>query len=250
MKTFKWAAVALLFFALVSIVPGHTSAQFRFSDISSDKEYFKEVHYIADLGIVNQADKFNPGNNLTRAHAAKMLVIATGNEDMTTPSVQFKDLQPGTEQYKYASRAVELGYFKKKADGSFGPNEKLKRDEMGYALSVAFDLSENVTVDRPLMLTDMKDHPYAKQINGLYYGGVTQGDAGKFLPNDYLTRSQFALFVARALNEDYKLTVKLPEQTSRTYFAKVATGGDTLNVRTHPAVTGDVVNRSARWRRR
>ena len=73
MKTFKWAAVALLFFALVSIVPGHSSAQFRFSDISSDKEYFKEVHYIADLGIVNQADKFNPGNNLTRAHAAKML---------------------------------------------------------------------------------------------------------------------------------------------------------------------------------
>ncbi len=60
----------------------------------------------------------------------------------------------------------------------------------------------------------------------MYYGagGVLRGDAGKFLPNDYLTRSQFALFVARALNEDYKLTVKLPEQTSRTYFAKVATG--------------------------
>ncbi|MFS0688582.1 N-acetylmuramoyl-L-alanine amidase [Sporosarcina sp. 179-K 8C2 HS] len=243
MKTFKWAAVALLFFALVSIVPGHSSAQFKFSDISPGKEYYDQVHYIAELGIVNKADKFNPGNNLTRAHAAKMLVIASGKKDMPTPSIQFKDLKPGTEQYEFASRAVELGYFKKKADGSFGPNEKLKRAEMGYALSVAFNLSENVTVDRPLMLTDMKGHAYAKEINGLYYGGVTRGDAGKFLPNDLLTRSQFALFVARALNDNYKLAVKLPEQTSRTYFAKVATGGDNLNVRSHPAVTGDVVNR-------
>lgn len=243
MKTFKWAAIALLFFALVSIVPGHSSAQFKFSDISPDKEYFDQVHYIAELGIVNKADKFNPGNNLTRAHAAKMLVIASGKKDIPTPNVQFKDLKPGTEQYEFASRAVELGYFKKKADGSFGPNEKLKRDEMGYALSVAFNLSQNITVDRPLMLTDMKDHPFAKEINGLYYGGVSQGDAGKFLPKDYLTRSQFALFVARALNDEYRLTVKLPEQTSRTYFAKVSTGGDNLNVRTHPAVTGDVVDR-------
>lgn len=244
MKTFKWAAIALLFFALVSIVPGHSSAQFKFSDISPDKEYYDQVHYIAELGIVNKADKFNPGNKLTRAHAAKMLVIASGKEDMPTPNVQFKDLKPGTEQYEFASRAVELGYFKKKADGSFGPNEDLKRDEMGYALSVAFNLTEKVTVDRPLMLTDIKlDHPYADRINGLYYGGVSQGDAGKFLPNDYLTRSQFSLFVARALNKDYKLAVKVPEQTSRTYFAKVSTGGDNLNVRTHPAVSGDVVNR-------
>ncbi|WP_432357379.1 N-acetylmuramoyl-L-alanine amidase [Sporosarcina sp. UB5] len=244
MKTFKWASIVLLFFALVSIVPGHSSAQFTFSDISPDREYFEEVHYIADLGIVNQVEKFNPSNNLTRAQAAKMLVIASGKKDMPTPSVQFKDLKPGTEQYDFASRAVELGYFKKKADGSFGPNEKLKRDEMGYALSVAFNLHQTVTVDRPLMLTDIKmDHPYAEQINGLYYGGVSQGDTGKFLPNNYLTRSQFALFVARALNNDYKLSVKLPEFTSKTYFAKVATGGDNLNVRTHPAVTGDVVNR-------
>lgn len=243
MKTFKWAAVTLLFFALVSIVPGHSSAQFQFSDISPDKEYYEQVHYIADLGIVNQVSKFNPGDNLTRAQAAKMLVIASKKQDMPTPAVDFKDLKPGTEQYDYASRAVELGYFKKKSDGSFKPNEKLKRDEMGYALSVAFNLTEKVTVDRPLMLTDMKNHSFAEQINGLYYGGVSQGDAGKFLPNDYLTRSQFALFVARALNDTYKLPVKLPEQTSRTYFAKVATGGDNLNVRTHPAVTGDVVGR-------
>ncbi|QTD41114.1 N-acetylmuramoyl-L-alanine amidase [Sporosarcina sp. Te-1] len=243
MKTIKWATVALLFFALVSIVPGHSSAQFKFSDVSPDKEYSDAVHYIAELGIVNQVSKFNPGDNLTRAQAAKMLVIASKKKDMPTPSITFKDLKPGTEQYDYASRAVKLGYFKVDKDGNFKPNEKIKREEMGYALSVAFNLSEKITVDHPLMLTDMKNHPYAEKINGLYYAGVTQGDAGKFLPNDLLTRSQFALFVARALNDKYALPVKLPEQTSRTYFAKVVTGGINLNVRSHPALTGDVVGK-------
>lgn len=244
MKTFKWAVITSLLLALVSIVPGHSSAKFQFSDISPSKEYYEQVHYIADLNIVNQVDKFNPGENLTRAQAAKMLVIASKKQNMPVPSVEFKDLKPGTEQYEYASRAVELGYFKKKSDGSFKPNENLKRDEMGYALSVAFDLNEKVTVDRPLMLTDIKlDNPLASHINGLYYGGVTKGDNGKFLPSDNLTRSHFALFVARALNDTYKLPVKFPDQTSRTYFAKVVTGGDLLNVRTHPSVTGNVVHK-------
>lgn len=243
MKTFKWAVITSLFFALVSIVPGHSSAKFQFSDIPTNKEYYEQVHYIADLNIVNQADKFNPGDKLTRAHAAKMLVIASDNQNMSVPSTQFKDLKPGTEQHNFASQAVALGFFNKQADGSFKPNEFIKRDEMGYALSKAFKLSEEISVEKPLMLRDMKGHKYAVQVNGLYYGGVTQGDAGNFLPNDYLTRSQFALFVARALNDTYKLPVKLPEQTSRTYFAKVVTGGDLLNVRTHPAVTGDVVHK-------
>ena len=84
---------------------------------------------------------------------------------------------------------------------------------------------------------------YAERINGLYYAGITQGDGGKFLPNNHLTRKHFALFVARALNDAYKLPVKSPDQTSSTYFAKVNTGGDTLNVRTQPSVNGSIIHK-------
>lgn len=243
MKTFKWAVITSLLLALVSIVPGHSSAKFQFSDISPSKEYYEQVHYIAELKIVNEADKFNPGDKLKRAHVAKMLVLASNNQNFSAPDMHFKDLKSGTEQYDFASKAVALGFLQKQPDGSFNPNEYIKREEMGYALSKAFKLSEEISVEKPLMLRDMKSHKYAKEINGLYYAGVTQGDAGNFLPNDYLTRSQFALFVARALNDTYKLPVKLPEQTSRTYFAKVVTGGDVLNVRHLPAVTGNVIHK-------
>ncbi len=172
-----------------------------------------------------------------------MLVIAAKKQNIPTPSLQFKDVKPGTEQYEYVSRAVSLGYFKAGSNGSFKPNENLKRDEMGNALAVAFNLSEQISADKPMMFKDMKNHQYAERINGLYYAGVTKGDAGKFLPNAFLTRSQFSLFLARAMNDKYALPVKLPDQTSRTYFAKVVTSGETLNVRSLPSVDGDIIQR-------
>lgn len=248
MKTIKWAAMVMMVFALVSMVPGQSFAKTQFTDVTPDKEYFEEVNYIADLDIIkgyteNGVSKFKPGNNLTRAQAAKMLVIATKKQNIPTPSLKFKDVKSGTEQYDYVSRAVSLGYFKADSNGSFKPNENLKRDEMGNALAVAFNLSEKISADKPMMFTDMKNHQYAERVNGLYYAGVTKGDAGKFLPNAFLTRSQFSLFLARAMDDKYALPVKPPDQTSRTYFAKVVTSGETLNVRSLPSVDGDIVQR-------
>ncbi len=248
MKTIKWAAMVIMIFTLVSMVPGQSFAKTQFTDVTPDKEYYEEVNYIADLDIIkgyteNGISKFKPGNNLTRAQAAKMLVVATKKQNIPTPSLKFKDVKPGTEQYDYVSRAVSLGYFKAGSDGSFKPNENLKRAEMGNALAVAFNLSEQISADKPLMFKDMINHQFAERVNGLYYAGVTQGDAGKFLPNDFLTRSQFSLFVARAMNDKYALPVKLPDQTSRTYFAKVVTSGETLNVRSLPSVDGDIIQR-------
>jgi N-acetylmuramoyl-L-alanine amidase len=248
MKTIKWATMVMMIFTLVSMVPGQSFAKTQFTDVTPDKEYYEQVNYIANLDIIkgymeNGISKFKPGNNLTRAQAAKMLVIATNKQDIPTPSLQFKDIKSGTEQYEYVSRAVSLGYFKNGTNGSFKPNENLKRDEMGNALAVAFKLSEQISAEKPMMFSDMKGHKYAERINGLYYAGVTKGDAGKFLPNDFLTRSQFSLFLARAMNDQYALPVKLPDQTSRTYFAQVATSGETLNVRSLPSVDGDIIQK-------
>jgi len=93
-------------------------------------------------------------------------------------------------------------------------------------------------------MTDIsKDYGYAERINGLYYAGVTKGDTGKFLPNNFLTRSQFSLFLARAMDEKFALSVKLPELTARAYFAKITTGGDVLNVRSLPSVDGSVIHK-------
>lgn len=235
MKTTKWAIIVLLFFSLVSLVPGHSHANSTFTDVTSKDDFYKELNYLSNKKVISgyANGSFKPGNNLTRAQASKMLVIATGKENMPQPALTFRDIDPKktAEQYKYISRAVSLGYFKADHNNLFFPNEEINRDEMAYALSVAFGLTEKITGAKPLKLSDVANHKYAERINGLYYAGVTQGDAGKFLPNHKLTRKHFVLFVARAMDASFSLPVKQPDQTAGTSFVRVNTGADSLNIR-------------------
>ena len=240
MKTLRWAALLFLITTLVSIAPVQSSALSHFPDVTPDMEYYNHVNYIAERGIIqgHLDGTFKPDNNITRFQAAKMLVIATDNENHNANNVQFTDLKSNDknkEYYDYLSKAVDLGYFKKQSNGSINAFEQIKRDEMGYALAVAFNLSEKVTADRPLKMNDIQNHPDLEKLNGLYYAGVAQGSNGNFLPNELLKRRQFSQFVARALASKYALPVKYPEHTSATFFAKVNTGKDTLNIRSLPS---------------
>ncbi|WP_313238466.1 S-layer homology domain-containing protein, partial [Sporosarcina ureae] len=214
MKQFKWATVGLLLLTILALAPLQSFASFKFSDVPAKSEYFKEVHYIAEKGIINQTPKFNPQDNLRRSHVAKMLVIATGTQNTQLKNMEINGLKPTSEQYKFANIALQKGYFPNTDANNFKPNEEIKRDEMAYAMSVAFNLSEKVTSQKPLGMDDVKNHKYADRINGLYYAGITQGDNKKFLPNNLLTRKQFALFVARAMDKQFALTVKTPDQQS------------------------------------
>lgn len=244
MKQFKWATVGLLLLTILALSPLQSLASFKFSDVPTNSEYFKEVHYIAEKGIINQTPKFNPQDNLRRSHVAKMLVIATGTQDTQLKNMEINGLKPSSEQYKFANIALQKGFFPNTDANNFKPNEEIKRDEMAYAMSVAFNLSEKVTSQKPLGMDDVKSHKYADRINGLYYAGITQGDNKKFLPNNKLTRKQFALFVARAMDKQFALTVKTPDQQSSVKYVRVATGDDTdpLNVRSAPSESSAIIH--------
>ncbi|GKV64926.1 MULTISPECIES: N-acetylmuramoyl-L-alanine amidase [unclassified Sporosarcina] len=244
MNQFKWAATTVLLLTILVLSPLQSLASFKFSDVPAEREYFKEVHYIAEKGIVNQSAKFNPKDNLKRAHVAKMLVIAKGEQNTPVKEdMKIDGLDPSDEQYKFANIAIQKGYFQFSDGSRFNPNEEIKRDEMAYALSEAFNLSEKVTSQKPLVLTDVTKHKYVERINGLYYAGITQGDNKKFLPSDKLTRSQFALFIARAMDKQFALTVKTPDQQSSVRYVKVDTGNDKdpLNVRSSPSATSSII---------
>ena len=141
MKTLRWAALLFLITTLVSIAPVQSSALSHFPDVTPDMEYYKHVNYIAERGIIqgHLDGKFKPNNNITRFQAAKMLVIATDNENHSAKNVTFTDLKSSDknkEYYDYLSKAVDLGYFKKKPDGSIKAFEQIKREEIGYAISL------------------------------------------------------------------------------------------------------------------
>lgn len=243
MKILRWitlTAIAAVFIA----APIQTKASIHFSDVSPKDEYHKEVNYIANLGIiqgydVNGKQHYKPANNITKFQAAKMLVVATGNENHNGNGTTFTDLKPGSETYNYVSKAVSLGYFKKGADGSIKAQQNVTRSELAHALSVAFNYHQPVTMAKPLAFNDVaRTDANANHINGLYYEGVTRGSNGSFGPTSLLTRGQFALFVARAMDNQFKLTVS---NNQPTIIGHGKSKVNNLNVRTSPSTSAGKV---------
>lgn len=224
----------ILVIAVVTF-PTHSFANKSFTDVTSKDNFSKHVQYIAGKGIIDgyEDGTFRPRNNITRAQAAKMLIEATGNQNVSVGNLVITG-PTIPEQYNYLSKAVYLGYFKTGKNNYIDPNEVIKRDEIGYALAKAFKLSAAPSTNA-LMLTDIKDHPYVNELNGLYYAGITEGDNFAFMPNKNLSRAHFSMFLARAMNAEFKLNVKYPEQVADNLFIKIKTGSTaTLNIRKEP----------------
>lgn len=246
MKTVKLIVFSLVL-SLLAINPMQASANTTFTDVKKSDEAYQEIHYIANLDIIsgytdNGQQRFKPYNNITRAQASKMLVIATQNENHNGSHIDLKDVEANSEQEYYIQKAVSLGYFKPNANGIFKPNEYVKRDELAVALATAFDITEPVTETKPLYFYDVtKDHANSAHINALYYAGISQGDKGAFKPNNLLTRKQFALFVARGMEEKFKLSAS---NSSLTIIGKGKVTTTSLNVRSSPSTSkGTIVGK-------
>lgn len=217
------------------------SASTTFSDVSAADEYSKEVSYISDLGIikgyqVNGKNYFRPDKSITRFQAAKMLVIASGNKNTAGAAISFPDVAKGTEEYEYISKAVKLGYFKGNPDGTFKPSANLTRGQMSKVLASAFDISLTPNLTTPLMFADISlGDEYTPFINGLYYEGIIRGSQGKYSPASSLTRGQFSLMLARALDSKFSVPVVKANHTAMVKGkVKLPNAGDTLNVRSGP----------------
>lgn len=242
MKIFKQFAFGVTLLLLL-FNPVQAKASNTFSDINQSHEFYQEVNYISSLGIISGYQSsgkqiYKPYNNITRAQASKMLITATGNENHNGNHIKLIDVS-SKEQQHYISKAVSLGFFKLNKDGTFNPNEYVKRSELATALATAFNFKEPVTFSKPLYFHDVgRSDAYAPHVNALYYEGVSRGDKGAFGPSKLLTRGQFALFVARAMDNKFKLSVSNP-QPAIVGNGKVKVNN--LNVRTNPSTSSGKV---------
>ncbi|MFJ7920837.1 N-acetylmuramoyl-L-alanine amidase [Lysinibacillus fusiformis] len=215
---FKKISLTLCILLISTFFTIHSvSASSNFEDISSKHEAYEEINYLIKLGVIkgyreNGKTYFKPNNMVTRGQVAKMVVIASGNKPLTVKNSSFSDVTVGTELSGYIERAIELGYFVTNTKNQFLPNKPLTRDEMSYVLSKAFklDTSQYEKIDSPFVDVKMT-HPYNQYINTIYYNGITKGSGQKYNPNDQVSRGQFALFVARAKNDKFRLELPIKE---------------------------------------
>lgn len=231
----KWSMMLFAFVMVLSVVFSTTaSAASNFADVPVGADGYEEINYLVGLGVIKgypQADGttiYKPNNSVTRAQAAKMVIEATGREPLAVKAASFVDVHVGTEQSGYIERAMELGLFNIKKGGYFWPNKHLTRDEMSFVLAKAFGLNIETTSSYASGFSDITStHPYYKHINAIYYNGITTGDNGKYLPNNTVTRKHFALFVARASADEFRLD--LPKQGQDVTDSDVAIGKAKVN---------------------
>lgn len=239
----KIISIMLVLLMSISLFGGQrANAAQRFVDVPTSLESYKAIDYIAGLDVItgyieNGKDYFKPSNSVTRGQVAKMVVIATGNQPLTVSKSSFTDIDIKTESELsgYVERAVQLGFFEKSSDGKFNSATPILRGEMSYVLANAFklDVSQYANVEIPF--SDITtNYKYQKHINALYFNGITQGDNGKYNPSNKVTRAHFALFVARAKNNNFKLDlpvqgVSVPNEDGVIGKVKITT--DNLNIR-------------------
>ncbi len=232
--------LCILFISASMFTIHNASASGGFEDISPKHEAYEEINYLVNLGVIKGYTEkgktyFKPNNNVTRGQVAKMVVVASGNKPLVVNKSSFTDVAVGSELSGYVERAVQLGYFATNTKGQFLPNKPLTRDEMSHVLTKAFNLdtSKYENIDSPFDDVDITN-PYVKYVNTIYYNGITKGSGQNYNPGSQVTRAQFALFVARAKSEKYRLElpvkgVAVPDASQ--VIGLVASTTDGLNIR-------------------
>jgi N-acetylmuramoyl-L-alanine amidase len=216
-----------------------------FADVPADHWAKREIEFLYERAIIqgyndNGVMQFHPNENVTRAQAAKMIMKALGESEKKVTRARFNDVPPSHWAAGWIERAVEKGIFQGYKDGTFQPDAPLKRSQMSKIIAIAFKLPEPAVAGNQQIFRDIKPNYWAyPYIAKLYYHGISNGSQNQFMPESYTSRDQFAAFVARALNKDFRFPVN---------SAVIATGkvtAETLNVRSAGSASASVIGRLA-----
>src|SRR5699024_6633230 len=128
---------------------------------------------------------------------AKQLDVST---DKNKPS--FSDLDKKAYYYGAVEAAVKAGYFSGYPDGTFGPNDTLTREQMAKIIADAYELSGKGSSS----FNDISSSWAKAEVELLAQHGIAVGrSAGVFKPRANISRAEFSVMLARAMNDDFKV---------------------------------------------
>ena len=201
MYNFRKALASLSVVAILSTLVVSTAASAgQFYDDVPDSQWFSAyVNELAEAGILDTTKKtFNPGANLNRAEAVKLLVEAFELEGET--EVSFKDVKSTDWYAGYVKTAVANGVVSGYADGTFKGGNNINRAEWAKVVVLAADLPECEDFS---MFSDVKSTDwFATYAATAYCNGVMAGKNGKFAGADLATRAEAAKMISVAMNPE------------------------------------------------
>lgn len=199
--------VCTLIFSAVLAVP-NAHAQLKFKDVNDKFWAVKEIQFLTEKKVIQgyPDGKFRPNNNLTRMQIALMVTRAKNYSLTNRPDPQLKDIKNNEPNYAVVSAVMAEGIFKDVVkNGEFKPNTFVTRAEMASILSRAYNL-KGESFDN---FSDVTEKHWAyPHIQALVKNQIVFGyDDRTFKPNNLLTRAQFAVMMARMLDESFRLRV-------------------------------------------
>ncbi|MFJ7737346.1 S-layer homology domain-containing protein [Lysinibacillus sp. NPDC097287] len=170
----------------------------KFVDVSESNSHYAAIMELASRGIIQgyKDCTYAPEKQVTRGQAAKMIAgilgLATGNG----ANVGFRDVSPQNEYAGAIAALKQAGIIDGYGDGTFRPNESIKRNHMAKIITRALGLQGSGSVELPF--TDLQSD-YKEAISALFEYGITTGTtATTFGGEAFVTRGQLASFIIRA----------------------------------------------------
>ena len=183
-------------------LPGTAADEPRFSDVPETKHFADAVNELAERNVIGgyPDGTFKPGNPITRGQAAAIIVklLELDTEKVKDPG--FKDVTQANGYYKAIATLAEKEIFGGYADGSFGPNDPIKRGQMASILVKAFDLPRYDIPEHENPFKDVKQFvSHSPNILIIHRLGITTGTSPTtFSPNASITRGQAAKLMKAA----------------------------------------------------
>lgn len=184
-----------------SSTPTPTPNTGKFKDIPERMEWAREsIEKLAEMGIISgkEEDIFAPEDNVTRAEFLRLL-LSTLNISAEDAVCDFTDVVSGAWYYNAVATAYQKGIVTGYADGSFGVNDPITRQDAAVMIVNALKAA-NIEIGETKEFSEFSDwkdvSQYAQSAaETLVKAGILSGSGEMFLPQDYCTRAQAAVMM-------------------------------------------------------
>lgn len=217
----RFSLVSLIVIIISSIFTIQVSAH-SFPDLPDWAD--QEITYLNDKEIVKGLPNgtFGASDTITRGDAALMLSRAKNLSFSKSSKQTFPDVKQNAYYSEAIEAAVAAGYLNGYPDGRFGPQDTLTREQMAKILVDAYDLSADGANPFP----DVEQSWAKSEISILGQNGVSVGNQnGLFIPKENISRAEFSVMLARAMNDDFKVE---PLKEMEVHYLDVGQGDSTL----------------------
>ena len=223
----KFSLLLTAFVIILSLcIPNFTSAK-AFPDVQSNHWAIKEINYLSDKGIINGTPEgyFKPSDHVTRGQMALMLDLSLKLEKPSSYNHIFSDVTKGIYYYDSVHKLAHNNIVQRETN--YFPDRSLSRAEMAVVLVKTFNLKPTgADVNFPDVPSNHWGYNYVKI---LAQNNITAGfPDGTFGPDVKVTREQFAAFLARVLEPNFRPALPKPKGNLEVHYIDVGQGDATF----------------------